>query len=148
MFITVMSFLSTLCVAQAKKDMGEPPHGQGHGSRPMRIEDMIPDLSNTQKTRLEIITQRSSKMIDKCRAQLDELRDSIRLFMDDTIDRSEVLYPMFEREGRLQAQMSKYYYMTKRDMDAVLTPKQYKQLREKMAASKPPRRNDKPHHRK
>lgn len=106
------------------------------GRQKEKIEDIIGDLSSQQKTRIDAITQRSSKTIDKYRSQLDAVRDSIRMFMENQGDNSSRLFPLYDREGRLKAELNKEYYRTKVAIDAVLTPEQQKMLREKMESKK------------
>lgn len=135
-FAFLMLLVMTTLVAQEQPGRNRPHHGHDDNGRPVRIENMIPDLTTTQKTRLEIITQRSSKSIKEQRNKLNVIRDSIRMYMDDSIDRREILFPLFEREARIQANISKTYYESKRSMDSVLTPEQYVRLRQKMLNSR------------
>lgn len=99
----------------------------------MEISDFISDLSKAQKAKIDLITKRTSKTVENYRHQLSILRDSIRSYMDSPNDHSAILFPLYEREGRLQAEISKEYYRSKAAIDALLTPEQYKILKEKMA---------------
>lgn len=103
--------------------------------RPNRpIEEFLTDLTATQKTRIDVITKRSGKTIEFYRKQLKDVRDSIRVLMDDTRDRTAEIFPLFEREGFLKSEISKEYYRTKVAIDEILTPEQYARLREQMKA--------------
>jgi Spy/CpxP family protein refolding chaperone len=53
--------------------------------------------------------------------------------MESPEDKSAVLFPLFEREGKLKSEISKEYYRTRVAIDKVLTPAQRDTLREKMA---------------
>ena len=94
-----------------------------------RIEELVSDLSAAQKTRIDVVTRRSTKAIEKYRQQIHAVRDSIRSYMDSPDDQSDMLFPLFEREGKLQAEISKEYYRTKLDIDKVLTPEQHSELK-------------------
>lgn len=97
-----------------------------------RIEELVSDLSAAQKTRIDVVTRRSKKNIDNYRQQLKAVRDSIRSYMDTPDDHSDILFPLYELEGKIQAEISKEYYRTKIDIDKVLTPEQYNELKTKM----------------
>ena len=98
-----------------------------------KIEEFLTDLTATQKTRIDLVTRRSAKTIDFYRKQLHDLRDSIRVMMDDSRDRSAELFPLLEREGMLKSEISKEYYRTKVAIDEILTPEQIARLREQLA---------------
>lgn len=148
--VLALSFVVTLS-AQA-------PHREDrHNGKKEKIEDVIKDLTPQQKSKIDAITQRSSKNIEGCRKQLQAVRDSIRFYMDSRDDNSSKVFPLYDREARLQAELSKEYYRTKVAVDAVLTPEQFarfqqhiKSKREKKTklsanpATKKAQRNDAP----
>lgn len=102
----------------------------------VEISDFISDLSKTQQSKIDLITKRTTKIVNNYRTQLNSVRDSIRAFMDSPDDFSSILFPLYEREGRLQAEISKEYYRSKVAIDKLLTPEQYQQLKEKMAKNR------------
>ncbi len=97
-----------------------------------KIENIISNLSLMQKTSIDIITKRSAKVIENYKTQLKTVRDSIRSLMDSPEDHCKTLFPLFEKEGELQAELSKEYYRTKVAIDKILSPEQYKELQAKM----------------
>ncbi|MBQ1408261.1 MAG: periplasmic heavy metal sensor [Bacteroidales bacterium] len=124
--IASILLFSTVVVAQA-------PRGDArHNGKKEKIESIITDLTPQQKSRIDAITQKSSKNVEKYRSQLEAVRDSIRLLMIGREDKSSKLFPLYDREGRLQSELSKEYYRTKVAIDAVLTPEQYQRLRDNM----------------
>ena len=132
--ISIIFVAALVCSVQAQQG---PERGRGPKDRPpMQIEQLITDLSTSQKARIHIVTLHSKKVIDNLRGQLNDVRDSIRTYMDSMGDNSKVLFPLYEREGRLQASISKEYYRAKVAIDAILTPAQYKALQEKMVAQR------------
>ncbi|MCR5192753.1 MAG: hypothetical protein K6D59_05555 [Bacteroidales bacterium] len=110
----------------------EGNHQKREGKEHMKIENLVTDLTSTQRTRIDIITRRSRKTVELYRSQLHAVRDSIRSYMSSQEDHSAVLFPLYEREGMLQTEISKEYYRTKVAIDDVLTPEQYRQVTEKM----------------
>lgn len=96
------------------------------GVKKEKIEDIVTDLTPQQKSRIDAITQRSSKNVEKYRSQLKTVRDSIRLYMKSRDDNSTKVFPLYDREARLRAELSKEYYRTKVAIDAVLTPEQFR----------------------
>ena len=134
LLISIIFVAAFVCSSQAQRD---PARGHGPKERnPIQIEQLITDLSISQKARIHIVTQHSKKVIDNLRGQLNDVRDSIRNYMDCVGDNSKVLFPLYEREGRLQASISKEYYRAKIAIDAILTPAQHKALQEKLAAQR------------
>ena len=127
-----------IAVAAAAQPVQKQPK-PGDKKGPMKIEEFISDLSKTQKSKIDIITKRTAKNVDNYRQQLKAVRDSIRSYMDSPDDKSSILFPLYEREGRLQAEISKEYYRSKVEIDNVLTPEQYRTLKEKMSKNRPPR---------
>lgn len=117
---------------------GGPHDNVGHGAGPLSMEEFIDDLTVQQKTMLDVITRKSAKKLNAYRTELAALRDTIQVLMTGRTDNSARLFPLYEREGRLQAEISKEFYRCKIAMDAVLTPDQYRRLQEALAANRPP----------
>ena len=140
LFSAILICLALTAIAQPRGR-----HPQGHSQRDvMKIEEFVSDLSTTQKAKIDLITKRTSKNIETLRLQVKEVRDSIRTYMGTQEDRSDVLFPLYEREGRLQAELSKEYYRSKAAIDKVLTPDQYQKLREAMENSRLRKNPDEP----
>lgn len=136
-FLTMVVFAASLCAQpgeQANRDKHHPEGGKN-------IETLLPDLTAAQKTRIDIITRQSKKNVEAIHKKLDSVRDSIRSYMDSPEDHSDILFPLYEREGRLQAEISKEYYRAKVAVDQVLTPEQYKTLSQKMKEQRPPKQH-------
>lgn len=127
---------------------GQRNQGSPHELRPHdepSIEDVVKNLSESQISQLETITSAHKKRVSQCRRELEALRDSIRMEMEKDGDQSAVLFPMYEREGKLMSDLSKMYYMGGVEVEKVLTPKQKKQLKRSMKEDRkqeprPPRR--------
>lgn len=101
----------------------KPKELRGEHKRP-DITQLVSNLTDTQKSKLETLTKESRQRVDKLRAQQKAVRDSIALYMEREGDQSKYLYPLFDREARLQAEISREMYSTKVRIDAVLTPDQ------------------------
>lgn len=121
------------------------PHGQGGPKphKPINVEAFVSDLSSVQKKKLESVTNDSKKRVEKLQTELKNVRQQIRTLMDKDGDNSAKLFPLLDREGVLQAEITKEMYNTRLLIDEILTPDQLKELRTKLAAERPKR----PHHR-
>lgn len=128
--IVALAFAFTLS-AQA-------PH-RGDGKKES-IEEIVTDLTPQQKSRIDAITQRSSKNVEKYRSQLKTVRDSIKLYMNRRDDNSAKVFPLYDREARIRAELSKEYYRTKVAIDAVLTPEQFRLFQQNMEKKRHGRR--------
>lgn len=113
-------------------------HGRGGKDhpKPMNIEAMVSDLSAIQKKKLETITSESKKRVEGIQAELNTLRQQIRSLMMQDGDNSAKLFPLLDREGVLQAELTKEMYTTRIQVDAVLTPEQLKEFRARMEADR------------
>ena len=74
---------------------------------------------------------------------MDKVRTEIRSMMDKEGDQSDKLFPLFDREAALQAQMSKEMYSVRIQIDQVLTQEQLVEFRARCKANrqKSPKRN-------
>lgn len=131
LFAILTVLIATTLSAQQPRDDGRQKNGKE------KIEEIVTDLSPQQKTRIDAITKRSSKNIDRCRSELQAVRDSIRLYMSKREDHSDKVFALYDREANLQAELSKEYYRTKVAIDAVLTPEQFNRLQEQMTRKRP-----------
>ena len=115
--------------------MGHPSSLSAQGprhSKEVKIEEMVSDLSLSQKKKLLQVQEKSHERIGQLKAELDGVRDSIRTLMRRDGDNSRLLYPLFDREGALQVQISKEMYAMRTRIDAILTAEQLKELRQAM----------------
>ncbi len=136
--IIFLLVLSTYLLAPVH---AQRPHQEGprHEKRP-DITEMVGDLSAAQKGKLETITNESKKRIETLRKQQKSVRDSIHYYMDMDGDQSKYLYPLFDREARIQTQISREMYVTKVHIDQVLTKEQRKELKENSKRQKKQRK--------
>lgn len=107
------------------------PHQDGRGpEKRLDITEIVSDLSSSQKSKLETLTGDSKKRVEALRTQQKAVRDSIGMFMDKDGDQSKVLYPLFDCEAKLQAEISREMYSTKVRIDQILTKEQRQQLKD------------------
>lgn len=127
----VIAFLTLFALgAQAQQHR---PHGKE--CREPRVEEMVSDLSPLQKRKLEALSKESREVVNRLRAQKHRVCDSIRLYHEKDGDQSKTLYRLYERDGMLQAEISKEMYRTRLRIDEILTPEQLKTFRAKLKAS-------------
>lgn len=126
LLLTTILLFSTALFAQM------PNRDRRHKEKKEKIENIITDLTPQQKSRIDAITQRSTKNIERYRGQLEAVRDSLRIYMGSRDDNSDIVFRLYDREARLQSELSKEYYRTKVAIDAVLTPEQFRRLQERM----------------
>lgn len=125
--------LGTSLMAQA--DGGKKP--QHHGRpEPPKIEEMVSNLSTVQKKKLETISQNCKAKTVKLQKELDNIRAGIRSLMDKEGDQSAKLFPLFDREASLQAEMSKEMYAIRQQIDQVLTEEQLAEFRARCKADR------------
>lgn len=114
---------------QSTDALAQRPHREGPKpeARP-DITELVSDLNASQKRKLETITSESKERVEKLRNEQKAVRDSIGRYMEMDGDQSKVLYPLFDREAKLQALVSREMYATKIRIDEVLTAEQRKEL--------------------
>lgn len=115
-----------LCATLA---MAQKPKGDNHHKERPHIEEIVDDLSQGQKRKLTSIREDSKKRIDALQLQNKAVRDSIHTLMQQDGDNSSRLFPLFEREGRIRAAISKEFYQTRLRIDEVLTKEQREKVR-------------------
>ena len=114
--------------------MGQQSHPNGrHHHKPPKIEEMVNDLSAIQKKRLNTVMENSRKEVDRLQAELDKVRKQIHTLTNQDGDNSSQLFPLFEREGELRAQISKEMYRTRLQIDEILTKEQLSAMRKRLA---------------
>jgi hypothetical protein len=110
-----------------------------HG-RHRDVTEIVKDLNAVQKRKVENISNESRERVAALRKQQRAVHDSIVMFMEREGDQSQVLYPLFEREAKLQTAINREMYATKLRIDEVLKPEQREALR---AASRKHKANPK-----
>ena len=101
----------------------KPADHRREGKRP-DITKLVSNLTDNQKGKLETITNDSRQRIEKLRARKKSVRDSIALYMDREGNQSKYLNPLFDREAKIQSEISREMYSTKVRIDEVLTKEQ------------------------
>lgn len=113
-----------LTAAQAQR-----PHREGPRPEPRPdITEMVSDLTASQKSKLETIAKESKERLEKLHKQKRAVRDSIEMYMEKEGDHSKELYPLFDREEKLNTLIQREMYATKMRFDQVLTADQRKEL--------------------
>ena len=130
-FIVVLAACAA-CYAQPKPHKEHKPHPD--------ITKVVSDLSSSQKRKIEAITEQSRARMDNLRASQTAVRDSICMLMDREGDQSKALFPLFDREGRLQSELSREMYTTRLRIDEVLTPAQRAELKKASRQHQPKQR--------
>lgn len=125
-FIPLIALLLCFVVLPAQPSR----HHQGKRDNPPKVEEMVSNLSLKQKKNLLDVRERSHARMDELKAQLSLVRDSIRDYIHRDGDNTKVLYALFDREGDLQALISKEMYSLRLQIDAILTPEQLKEFRD------------------
>lgn len=119
---SIFNFQLSTCFAQ--NDRHSPENKPRH-----EISDLVGDLSVVQKRKIDNISRDSKERVDALRQQQQSVRDSIHLFMEREGDQSREIFPLFEREARLQVAVNREMYTTKLRIDEVLKPEQRQALR-------------------
>ena len=133
LFLAVLITMSLPLAAQHKPDCH--PHHQG----PKEVTEIVSDLTPVQKRKIESITKESRTRVDALRTQQHAVRDSINNYMEKEGDQSKKLFPLFDREAKLQVAVSREMYNMKVKVDDVLTKEQRAELRRSLAAQRPPK---------
>lgn len=94
------------------------------------VAEVVSDLSQGQKKKLDAITEASRRKVDALRMQQKAVRDSIGMYMKMEGDQSHALFPLFDREAQISREIACEMYITKVRIDEILTPGQRQQLRE------------------
>ena len=112
------------------------PHQGDKKPQAPKIEEMVSNLTSSQRRRLLKVQEQSHERIDALHATLGTVRDSIRTLMHRDGDNSKTLFPLFDREAALQSAISKAMYQMRLEIDAILTPEQLAELRRAMPKKK------------
>lgn len=131
---TLFLFIFTFAIMPISAQSNQHPDGRQHKHR--NVADMVDDLSSSQRKKLIKVQQDAHVKIDALHTQLGQVRDSIRTFSQLDGDNSKLLFPLFDREGMLQAQLSKEMYNLRISVDNILTPQQLAQFRKALQDEK------------
>ena len=136
-------FAILLCSTLLAQSPDGGRHKRHSRPEPPKIEEMVSNLSAVQKKKLETITQNCKAKTAQLQKEMDKVRTEIRSLMDKEGDQSDKLFPLFDREAALQAQMSKEMYSVRIQIDQVLTQEQLAEFRARCKADrqKSPKRN-------
>ena len=117
------------------------PLAAQHDGKHKEISELVSDLSNVQKRKIESVTKESRERVDNLRKQQKAVHDSIGIFMERDGDQSAVLFPLFDREAALHAAIDREMYAGKLRIDEILTKEQRAELRKACAKDKPNKKN-------
>jgi len=129
----IVAIILTLCFSLML--FAQPKGGPNHNDIP-KVEKMVSNLSALQKKRLESITDKSKKEVIKLRSELESVRSQIGKLNNKEGDQSATLFPLFDRECQLMAEISKVMYRCRIEIDGVLTPEQIKEFRKSLEAER------------
>ena len=135
-FVVMLVLLVSSAVAQRPSDKSK------HKEH-FRIENIVSDLSASQKKRLNTIYDEDHKAIEKLRNEQKTVRDSIQTYIEMSGDHTTQLNPLFDRESSLQAAISKQMYATRLHIEEVLTDEQNAQVRKYFKEKKEKDNNNK-----
>ena len=123
-----------------------PLSAQHEGDRQHRkhrdVTEIVQDLNAVQKRKVENISTESRERVAALRKQQKAVRDSISMYMALDGDQSQVIYPLFDREAKLQAAISREMYAAKLRIDEVLKPEQREALRAASRKQKTTKKQD------
>jgi len=94
-----------------------------------KVEKMVSNLTAIQKNRIENITEKTKKEVSKLKNELHAIRIQIGGLNSKEGDQSSILFPLFDRESQIMAEISKEMYRCRLQIDEVLTPEQLKEFR-------------------
>ena len=129
----IATLLLTLSLVVTVMGQQRPEHPRSH-KEPPKIEEMVNNLSAIQKKRLNTVMENSRKEVDRLQAELDKVRRQIHQLTKKDGDNSEQLYPLFDREGALRAEIAKEMYRARLQIDEILTKEQIAEMRKRCDA--------------
>lgn len=98
--------------------------------------ELIDDLTPRQKKQLERLYKESRVRIEAIKRDLKVIRDSVGSQLDLYGDHAATIYPLFDREAFLYAELSRELYRVKVKIDNILTKEQFEQYTNKRKALK------------
>ena len=127
----IATLLLTLSLVVTVMGQQRPEHPRSH-KEPPKIEEMVNNLSAIQKKRLNTVMENSRKEVDRLQAELDKVRKQIHALTNKEGDNSDQLFPLFDREGDLRAEIAKEMYRTRLQIDEILTKEQLAEMRARL----------------
>ena len=124
----ITALLLTLVLAVTAMGQHKNDHSRHHKELP-KVEEMVSDLSAIQKKKLNTVMENSRKEVDRLQAELDKVRKQINALVNKDGDNADQLFPLFDREGALRAEISKEMYRTRQQIDNILTKEQLAEMR-------------------
>lgn len=137
-------FVVLLCGTMLAQNPEGGRHKRHGRPAPPKIEEMVSNLSAMQKKKLETITTNCKSKTDKLQAELKTIRAKIRALIEKEGDQSDKLFPLFDREAAIQAEISKEMYNTRQQIDQVLTEEQLAEFRASCKADRQKHKNRAP----
>lgn len=134
--VLLLSLLVVFTLPLAAQHSGRP-----NGAKHKDITELVSDLSNIQKRKIEAATKDSKARVDNLRKQQRAVLDSINMYMERDGDQSAALFPLFDREAALHAAIDREMYAGKLRIDEILTMEQRAELRKACAKDRPQRKN-------
>lgn len=128
----ITTLLLTLVLAATVMGQHKNDPSRQH-KEPPKVEEMVSDLSAIQKKKLNTIMENSRKEVDRLQAELDRVRKQINALINKEGDNSDQIFPLFDREGVLRAEISKEMYRTRQQIDNILTKEQLAEMRARLA---------------
>ena len=125
---TALFALAILFTLHCSTLLAQRPHQERQERRP-DITQLVSNLTDEQKDKLETLTDESRKRVEQLRNQQKNVRDSIAKYMEREGDQSKKLYILFDIEAKIQVQISREMYATKVRIDEILTKEQRQQFR-------------------
>ena len=122
--IIILAILFAVALPLSAQHEGKRPH-----KKQREVTELVQDLNAVQKRKIESISKDSRERVDALRRQQRAVHDSIVMYMEREGDQSAALYPLFDREAKLQVAVSREMYTTKLRIDEVLKPEQRESLR-------------------
>ena len=127
----IATLMLTIVLGFTVMGQQKPCHTPRHKELP-KVEELVNNLSAIQKKRLNTVMENSRKEVDRLQAELDKVRKQIHTLTNKEGDNSEQLFPLFEREGVLRAEIAKEMYRTRLQIDEILTKEQLAEMRARL----------------
>ncbi|MBO7101860.1 MAG: periplasmic heavy metal sensor [Bacteroidales bacterium] len=122
--IIILLVLAVFALPLSAQHEGTPPR-----KKHQEVTELVKDLSAVQKRKVESISKDSRERVGALRKQQRAVRDSIAMYMEREGDQSRELFPLFDREAKLQVAVNREMYTAKLRIDEVLKPEQREALR-------------------
>ena len=128
----IATLMLTLVLAATAMGQHKNDQSRRHKELP-NVEELVSDLSAIPKKKLNTVMENSRKEVANLQAELDKVRKQINSLINKEGDNSGQLYPLFDREGDLRAEISKEMYRARQQIDNILTKEQLSEMRARLA---------------